>query len=117
MLLGIAALLILILLHVLKPVIIDLDIDFPVRLLLVDFLDDLIADIVVTLDHNKGITKAIEGAPDITLDDSELLKKYLTSLTSVNLLIRSLTKGSVVERGSCPIYNLLYSKEFCAKLR
>lgn len=65
-------LLILVLLHVLKPVIIDFDIDFPVRLLLVDFFDSLIAEIVVPLDHNKGIAKAIKVTPGIALDDSAL---------------------------------------------
>ena len=72
MLLGIAMLLILVLLHVLKPVIIDFDIDFPVRLMFVDFFDGLIAKIVVALDHNKGIAKAIKVTPGIALDDSAL---------------------------------------------
>ncbi len=72
MLLGIAMLLVLVLLHVLKPVIIDFDIDFPVRLMFVDFFYGLIAEIVVALDHNKGIAKAIKVTPGITLDDSAL---------------------------------------------
>jgi hypothetical protein len=41
-------------------------------LMFVDFFYGLIAEIVVALDHNKGIAKAIKVTPGITLDDSAL---------------------------------------------
>jgi hypothetical protein len=73
-LLRIAGLLILILilmlLHILKPIVIYLDVDFPVRLLLIDFLDGFLADIFTALHHNKGIAEAIKVAPSVALDDS-----------------------------------------------
>jgi hypothetical protein len=65
--------LILILLHVLEPVIIDLDVNFPVRLLFVNFLDGLLANILTALDHDEGIAEAIEVASCVALDDSKKL--------------------------------------------
>jgi hypothetical protein len=41
-------------------------------LMFVDFFDGLIAKIVVALDHNKGIAKAIKVTSGIALDDSAL---------------------------------------------
>ena len=73
-LLGIAGLLILVLilmlLHILKTIVIYLDVDFPVWLLLIDFLDGFLADIFTALDHDEGIADAIKIAPSVALDDS-----------------------------------------------
>lgn len=100
--------LILMLLHVLESVIVNLNVDFPIRMLLVDFFNDLIAEIFISSDHDKSITKSIECSSGVSFDDSKRYKMiYLTSLTSVYLLSASLMKGSVIERGIWPIYNLL----------
>jgi len=96
------------LLHVLESVVVDLDVQLPVSLDLVHFLYDLVDEVFVALHHDEGITEAVEGSSSVALDDpTRLLMLYLTSLTSVYLLIMSRIKGSVIESGSWPIYNLL----------
>ena len=69
--------LILVLLHVLESVVIHLDIYFPIRLLFINFVYRLFADIFTALDHNKGIAEAIEVAPGVALDDSKKLIRWV----------------------------------------
>ncbi len=103
---------ILLLLHVLEPIIVKLDVQLPIGVLFIGLFNDLIADFFIALHHYKCITEPIKCPSCVSLDNPETLKfNYLTSLTSVCLLRTSFMNGSVIERGSCPIYNLLYSLE------
>lgn len=68
--LGVRTRLLLGLLHVFKTIAINFDVDFPVWLLLVNFFYDLVAKIVVPLDHDKSVTKSIKCASSISLNDS-----------------------------------------------
>lgn len=68
---NILAGLILMLLHVLESIIVNLNVDFPIRMLLVDFFNDLIAEIFISSDHDKSITKSVECSSGISFDDSK----------------------------------------------
>lgn len=61
---------ILLLLHILKAIIIELDVEFPVGVLFIDFFNDLVADFFVSLDHNESIAESVESSSSIALDDS-----------------------------------------------
>ena len=63
--------LILMLLHVLESIIVNFNVDFPIRMLLVDFFNDLIAEIFIPPDHDKSITKSVECSSGVSFDNSE----------------------------------------------
>ena len=70
------------LLHVLKAIGINFYVNFPIRLLFVNFFDDLVAKIIVSLDHDKSITKSIESSSlCISFDDSERIKNKLPDVS------------------------------------
>ena len=71
LLIGVLTCLLLGLLHVLKTVVINFDVDFPVRLNFSYFFDDLVANIIVALDHDEGETEAVEGSASVSFDDSK----------------------------------------------
>jgi hypothetical protein len=91
-----------VLLYVFQSVLVNLNVHFPVGVALVDFLDDVIANLGCSSDHDKSIAESIKRSTGVSFNDPRKIKKdsYLTSLTSVNLLMASLMKGSVIERGN-----------------
>lgn len=68
---SILAGLILMLLHVLESIIVNFNVDFPIWMLLVDFFNDLIAEIFISSDHDKSITKSVECSSGVSFNDSE----------------------------------------------
>lgn len=59
------------LLHVFETVIVNLDVQLPVGVLLVDLFDDLVAELLVSPDHGESIAKSVESSSCISFDDSK----------------------------------------------
>lgn len=59
----------LLLLHVLEAIIVNFDVNFPIRVLLGDFFYYLVAKIFISFYHNKSITKPVECSSCISFDD------------------------------------------------
>lgn len=70
--------LVLVLLYVFQSVLVNLDVHFPVGVALVDFLDDVIANLRCSSDHDKSIAESIKRSTGVSFNDPKKIKKAHT---------------------------------------
>ena len=82
---------VLLLLHVLEAVIVELDVELPIRVLFIDFLDSLVADFFVSSDHYESITKSIKCSSCISLNYPKRLKLDLPNISDFGVLTEDIS--------------------------